>query len=392
MRYHGALQREMEFVRDFFSDTLGVKATGFTVLVGMKREAMASSYRLLTGDDLPREYPGWPSWGSYRSSGWTTNTSTGGALVVLVFVGGPSPEVTEETIAREYFRVLQGQAELGFERLPTGETAYRSPSGAAWLVEGMALYADYDYSPTRPNRRAFLNWRYNPSEDLRRQRVMEPNSLGDLAVELEGIEEWRDFASAVRPYALSFLGSHFLVKKTAPDVNYLKFWRLLREQPDWRTAFEEAFDLSLDEFYAAFGEFVVESVDPRVPEYPPMVRFKVRLRWAGPPAESDGVPFFVLEDSELVPVGDSFTSSDPSGIFYVVYSSIHTGSGIISLWWREEDGCTEHLLGYYKDGGLTTKLTEASRVEFTGESEDAVWNIPAHPGNLPRPGVTYNSC
>ena len=372
--HKAALREEMEQVRAFFADTLGVEATGFTVLVGMNHEAMASAYMGLTGQDL-LEYRARRGW----VRGWATHTRTGGALLALVYVDGQSPE---EIIAHEYFHVLQGQAELGFERLPTGETAYGSLSDAAWLVEGMASYADYAYTPTRPGRRAFLNTRYTPYQDLLWQRVKEPDSLGDLAEELEGIEEWTNDSSVGHSYPLSFLGSLFLAEEAAAGANYANFWQLLNEQADWRSAFEEAFGLPLDGFYAAFSEWI----DARIPTSPSRVRFKVQLRWPGPPAQIGGAPLIKLEDGRWAAAGSTVTESDPSGIFYVLYSRVGTGSGIFSLWWREDDWCTEHLLGYYKDGGFTTERGEATRVDFTGESEDATWDIPAHPGNLPRQG------
>ena len=372
--HKAALREEMERTRGFFADRYGVEATGFTLLVGMNHEAMASAYMGLTGQDL-LEYRARRGW----VRGWATHTRTGGALLALVYVDGQSPE---EIIAHEYFHVLQGQAELGFERLPTGETAYGSLSDAAWLVEGMASYADYAYTPTRPGRRAFLNTRYTPYQDLLWQRVMEPDSLGDLAEELEGIEEWTNYSSVGHSYPLSFLGSLFLVEEAAAGANYANFWRLLNEQADWRSTFEEAFGLPLDGFYAAFGEWI----DARIPTSPSRVRFKVQLRWPGPPAQIGGAPLIKLEDGRWAAAGSTVTESDPSGIFYVLYSRVGTGSGIFSLWWREDDWCTEHLLGYYKDGGFTTERGEATRVDFTGESEDATWDIPAHPGNLPRQG------
>ncbi len=372
--HKAALREEMERTRGFFADRYGVEATGFTLLVGMNHEAMASAYMGLTGQDL-LEYRARRGW----VRGWATHTRTGGALLALVYVDGQSPE---EIIAHEYFHVLQGQAELGFERLPTGETAYGSLSDAAWLVEGMASYADYAYTPTRPGRRAFLNTRYTPYQDLLWQRVMEPDSLGDLAEELEGIEEWTNYSSVGHSYPLSFLGSLFLVEEAAAGANYANFWRLLNEQADWRSTFEEAFGLPLDGFYAAFGEWI----DARIPTSPSRVRFKVQLRWPGPPAQIGGSPLIKLEDGRWAAAGSTVTESDPSGIFYVLYSRVGTGSGIFSLWWREDDWCTEHLLGYYKDGSLTTDRNEATLIEFTGESEDAEWALPEHPGNLPRLG------
>ena len=63
--HKAALREEMERARGFFADTLGVEATGFTVLVGMNHEVhAASAYMGLTGQDsilgsLPRPNAVW---------------------------------------------------------------------------------------------------------------------------------------------------------------------------------------------------------------------------------------------------------------------------------------------------------------------------------------------
>ena len=67
----------------------------------------------------------------------------------------------------------------------------------------------------------------------------------------------------------------------------------------------------------------------------------------------------------------------------VTYDEGAVGTGYLSLWWSD-DQCTQHLLGWYKDGELTSRREDATAVEFTGRSSTIDWNIPGHPDTLPR--------
>ncbi len=378
------LQEEMERVRGYFSAGYGAEATGFTAMVGTF-EAMAPAYQDLTGEDLLARQAsrGWVR-------GWIATSKAGGAVLVLVYNPYEANPVTipETTIIHEYFHILQGQHASGIAELPSGEMAYGGiDKGPEWMVEGLASYADYAYSQTRPGRRAFLEDRYTPYWDLAQQRLTEPDSLGDLAEELRAIEDDSVFRGVEHSYPLSFLGALFLVEEASKNEGgYVDFWRFLHDRPDWRHAFEDAFGLTTEEFYAAFGEWI----DTRIPDLA-SVRYKLQLRWDGPTITGQGVPLVKLENSAWVTTSLT-TSSDPDGVFYVIYSRGDTGASVLSLWWQETDWCTEHLLGYFKDGGLTTDRNEATRVKFTGESEDAEWRLPTHPGALPRVDGQCRGC
>ena len=118
-----------------------------------------------------------------------------------------------------------------------------------------------------------------------------------------------------------------------------------------------------------------------------MTKYEVRVRWPKQPTARRGTASLRLEEDYGTWTGTpinlvlrtSSVSAD-GGTLRVDYPEGATGSGVLALWWKEEDGCTNHLLGYYKDGGFTTELDEATRVEFTGESEDASGPFPRIPG------------
>ena len=386
----------MEHTRAYFSDRFGIEATGFTVVVGENYEAMAPAYREVTSLDLShaarQNQKG-------RTHGWVTYSPAGGAVVGLMY--GHVAEWTlsnvKEIIAHEYFHVLQGQMASGFARMGSGEVAwgFQGNRGPTWLVEGLAIYADHMYTPTRPGRRSLL-MRATPYEDLAWQRARDSEALvDDLAMELARIEDREAFhgcAVGWHSYALSFVAATFLVEEVAEEENaYVTYWKLLGERPTWQQAFEEAFGLSIEDFYTAFDEWINAWESP----VPPMVQFKAQLRWPDQSTKGEGFPRFQLEEDHGTWVGTPINlvlrGSRADGTFYVIYPKDATGSGILSLWWTE-DGCTEYLLGYYKDGGLTARREDATLVEFTGMPANIDWTIPGDPSTLLRLGCSGCDC
>ena len=157
-------------------------------------------------------------------------------------------------IAHEYFHVLQGQLNSGFAPLPNGEVAWEV-GGAWWLVEGLATYAgDYAYtlSSSSPDRMAFFAdipehfYVHIAWADLNDQSI----EVGDLASLETGAY---DSCSYLKPYnyGIGFLASLLLVQKFDQE-SYLKYWQLLGERVMWQQAFEEAFGISVADFYKAF--------------------------------------------------------------------------------------------------------------------------------------------
>ncbi len=387
----------MEHSRAYFSDLYGIEATGFTVLVGVDYEAMSPVYREVTGRDLSHSY------GPHlkRTHAWASSSAAGGAVVDLMYgsLSDGSLSSLQHSIAHEYFHVLQGQLASGLAQLQTGEIAWGFPHerGPTWLVEGLASYADFAYTPSRPGRRPFLEDRYTPHHDLAWQRAKESDVLSDLSMELTRIEDafaFRGCSGQWHSYALSFIAATFLVEEQAEEEgSYLNYWKLLGERSTWKQAFEEAFGISADDFYAAFGEWIFSFSSP----VPPLVRLKLQLRWPdmeGQPTEIPGGPSFNIEEGgtwEDAWPADSVLSSSPDGTLYFIYPEGAVGSGYLSLWWSD-DLCTYYLRGWYKDGQLTTRREEATMVEFTGMSANIDWNIPAHPSTLLRLGCKGCDC
>ena len=256
--------------------------------------------------------------------------------------------------------------------------------------QGLASYADYAYTPTRPGRRPFLNDRYQPYRTLAMERAIAPDVLKDsLTQELANIDAYSAFHNCdvgYHSYALSFIAATFLVEEVAEhEKSYVNYWKLLGERATWQQAFEEAIGLSVEAFYAAFDEWTLSGDAP----IPTMVRFKVQLDWPDRSASSDGILRVDIEWERIIRHAAWRSRAiilqggeQDASILYVVYPEGATGSGSLSLW--SEEGCSRYLLGYYKDGEVVAEREEATLIEFTGVSEDLDWTIPVNSGSLPR--------
>ena len=387
-----ALREEMEYVRAYFADRFGVEATGFTVLVGIDYEALAVKYGDIVGRDLKYHYQPHANY----TYAWVTTTPKGSAVMALVYgtLNDNSRSSLKHHVAHEYFHVLQGQIASGFAQLDVGEIAWHSSGtvgGPKWLVEGLASYADYAYTPFRAGRSPFLGGRYTPYGDISWFRdQVELGTMPSLAVgegDLARIEDSSTFKcsfSEFYSYALSFAASVFLVSQ-ASEESYVRYWELLGERPSWQAAFEEAFCVGIDDFYKAFDDWLPGQLPNRV-------QLSMQLVWPDINVQPQSWKFLYL-DIENWGVWDQ---SRPSGMttgrtgfgrlpLYLTfrYEGGAIGRGFLSLWWSD-DQCTEYLLGWYNNGELTRKREEATSVEFTGISSRIEWTLPAHPDTLPR--------
>ena len=365
--HQAVLREEMEYSRAYFRDQFSVEATDLTVLVG-DHEWMSLMYRDMTGGgDFSLVVS------PHLSSGHALvfNSAAGGAVVALVYGYLPDESLISLThdIIHEYFHVLQQQlAASGFP-------------GAFWLVEGSATYADYIYSPSRPGRREFLNYRFSPYEDLAVRGAREPEFLDNLSAELARFEDISAFQDSHESYALSFISVDFLVEEHAKNEDlFVDYWRLLGQRSTWQQAFEEAFGMTVDDFYEALDKWTFPI--PRLVE----LEIQLHLR-EGQLSDFPGRPRVELENwgtwegSQPGLLRVSGSHDDPTK-FYVTYPEGAVGTGYLSLWWSDDDR-TYCLRGWYKDGDLTSSRGDATAVEFTGNSANIDWNIPTHPSTLP---------
>ena len=375
-----ALREEMEYVRTWFADQYGVVATGFTVLVGADSEALTPVFRDVVG---PGPIP-------YSPLGILVMAANNGSAVIVINLGseglasygGQAFSVVKGSIVHEYFHVLQGQLASGFAQLPDGKIAYELGKGPFWLVEGLAEYADYAYSQSRLGRRPYFE-RKTPYGDLENLRLDGSLNPGDDLMKLEDAGNFQgDFRHPIYNYAMAFAAATLLVEQAGED-SYVQYWKLLHDRSTWQQAFEESFGIGIEGFYEAFEEWLPS----KLPSY---AQLSVYLRWPGKEALSSDARNRFLYDLNVAP---DLTGPSPPKMSWGGGSSdgAHTITSTGGFRWTgylslslSSDACTEHLLGWYKDGELTDQRTGATLVEFTGSSSSLEWTLPTSPDMLPR--------
>ena len=373
------LRDEMEAVRTWFSNQYSVESTDFTVAVGTDAETLASKLRDTLGLDLSNIYvpPGYSGPYSQLPDPFVTTADDGRPVMVLIYESNPFDRL-KHVIAHEYFHVLQAQ--LLASRYHTSEVE------PYWLVEGTAQYADHAYSQSRPGRRPFLGDRSTPYEDLEDainlKRATTPRYLENIA----DVSNFRD-GCALHPiyvYAFAFAGAHFLVGEAGED-SVVEFWKLLAQRPTWQQAFKEAFGMGIEDFYDSFAEWLPDQL-------PSFVELSVWLHWPGKEALSPEVlnrlrwnTAVSPEDVTAWPSSGGILSggSTVEGAHTISWPAGESWTGGLGLWYQT-DQCTDHFLGWYKDGELTDQHAEATVLQFSGESSNLDWTIPASPDTLPR--------
>ena len=246
------------------------------------------------------------------------------------------------------------------------------------------MYADYAYSQSRSDRRPSFGSRNQPYNDLghaiNHAEAVTPRYLESIATE----PTFRDGCD-IHPifvYAFAFAGAEFLVEKAGED-SIVEFWRLFQQRSTWQQAFEEAFGMSIEDFYDSFSEWLPDQL-------PVEAVVSVWLHWPGKealPSEVLGPLYWqTLVKPEAVstePSSGVGWGGGAKGAQIITYAAGESWTGTLNLTFKTDE-CTWHTLGWYKDGELTDQRTEATVVQFSGESQSLDWTIPARPDTLPR--------
>lgn len=213
----GQIAQRVEAVQAFFWERYGLIHNRFTL-----------HYRTST-----EPYP--YSWTLQGRCGWS------GPWTITLTCADP------HSIARQYFRMLQLQI-LSFDSL------LRDP---AWLIEGMMEYAAAEYTHQAEGQSG------DPLDSYRETVRSGSVDRRDLT-ELPGdVLYWGDDRAATM---LSALAIDWLIKHSGNQDALFEFHRrtfdhslieYANEDPgnDWRLAFEETFDISVDDFYERFAEY-----------------------------------------------------------------------------------------------------------------------------------------
>ena len=388
------LREELEYSRRYFADKFRATATNFTVLVGTNYETLAPVYGDVVGTDLSYFYH--PD--AKYTTAWVTSSAQGSAVITLMYgLGAYSFTSLKHHIAHEYFHVLQGQLASGFSQLQNGEIGWHTDTQAVapqWLVEGLASYADYKYTPTRPGRRPFVGDRYSPYKDLGWSQVNDELNYGDLARTAE-YSNVRCTFSEIYYYALSFVAAKFLAEQASENA-YVEFWKLLGENSTWQQAFEAAFGIGVDDYYdefeewlpsqiPAFDQVTIQMLWPDMEANPPIVGEFLYIYWGN---YDEDVTWEENSDPSRFSTGSKGQWTDPLYLTITYTAGAVGTAAAISLWWSD-DQITRYNLGWYKDGELTDQRAEATPIEFTGVSRDIQWMLPAHPNTLPRLDTSF---
>lgn len=173
-----------------------------------------------------------------------------GQRITLSMTAAKDPEVGR-TLAHEYFHVLQG---------PRGRIG-----PPAWMTEGAATYAAglYQREQWRVTGET-LRWEWwlgsrtftKPLSEIERIRLFYVDgwpeySLGALAMEwLEGHAAGSGSGEvAFTPQELGWPDSF------TDEGMYIRFYQMLSSSVTWQEAFEEAFSITVDDFYETFEQY-----------------------------------------------------------------------------------------------------------------------------------------
>ncbi|MDE0603721.1 MAG: carboxypeptidase-like regulatory domain-containing protein [bacterium] len=296
----------LQLVREaqaFYADRYGVITSEVTFYFVADREAFDDTYRLVRGNLPPAEH-----------------CADSGSEVIFIATYVCFP------IAHEYFHSIQ--------QALSGNNYLGSPT---WIVEG-SFYTDYEqrYSKGEASTLPILQFlwaTYGPQVTLETESsYWTESTLGQIAF------EW--YAGEVGEEAIT------------------DYFALLKTSDTWDEAFQRAFGLAPDDFYAAFEDHRREVAPP----FEWVVTGTVLDREAQP---VEGIEVGVIAQVEGVPVTSLLTPTGPDGSFAIEHAP---GSGYaLLLIYQCPDG-SQHDIGGHGQGGFTTDGRNAP--PFTGEDRD----------------------
>ena len=145
------------------------------------------------------------------------------------------------TLAHEYMHIVQLSFEPSYARPKMDEIPFTGPQ---WITEGIAEYmagfSELSYRRTNTRAPSFDEW----IEDKIFYSGSINASLKDLAT-LSGM------ASVPRSYNLSTWAVGLLAERSGTS-SLFEYFKLTGSTGNWREAFQQAFGLSVDDFYENF--------------------------------------------------------------------------------------------------------------------------------------------
>ena len=343
------VREDLESVLAFYGQQYGIQADpDFTVYIPKDVEALIQAQK---GDseainDVKATYTR-GLWS--QAGGWA-----GGEEIVVKQTSWPGNLPASDiswaryTLTHEYFHILQRQLSVGW--------------ATQWLVEGTATWAANDHQVI------------DGSGTWEEEREWKQSGLSS------GLPALRSFESraASGQYTLGWLAVDRLAT-AAGDGSYIEFWRRLISTkigphgrwistPDWRTAFQETFGVSVSSFYADFNAWQREQAAANEATTSPG---DDDVQWIrGRVTDENGafvVGVFVnaIRVEGSVTVGwRQLTETDADGTFAV--RALEDGDYRISV--DIADDCTR----YYGNGAVTAMSEDARLVEIAGANATGV--------------------
>ena len=223
---------EFERLRAFYADRFAVGALDFTIYVGADTESAAAPHLLVFGEEIP--------------DGFCDRGREEASVVALDCADGRGWQ--HHFRSHYLFRVRTQLAPWG--SLAEAAEGY-DRRGPYWLLRATERYTEIAYEaatgqepPDRSREIAFA------------RRSAQP--LGGMETREGASEAWPPAASA-----LGFLAVEQLVRR-AGEPALFEYYAALPDAADWREAFEAAFGLSVDAFYADFEAYRAHVAPPSV--------------------------------------------------------------------------------------------------------------------------------
>ena len=299
----------LQLVREaqaFYADRYGAITSEVTFYFVADREALEDTYSLVRG---------------HSPSANLCADSSSEVIFIATYTYQCFP------IAHEYFHSIQ--------QALSGSNYLGSPT---WIVEGSAFYTDYErrYSEGQASILSNLHFFWatlGPEVTLETESSYRTKSiLGQIAF------EWH--AEEVGEEAI------------------IDYFALLKRSDTWEEAFQRAFGLTPDDFYARFEEHRREVAPP----FEWVVTGTVLDRDAQP---VEGIKVGVFAYVEGLPATNMLTPTAPDGSFAIEHAP---GSGYVLLMVYNCPDGAHHDIGGYGQDGFTTDGRNAP--PFTGEDLD----------------------
>ena len=201
-RFQRLLQNEFRSVSSYFLSTEGIAATNFDVYFS---------------DD-------WDDYSDRLVAPLNGRSLASGRQMILTHTGD---------MAHEYYHILQGALSA---------TDIASMNMPLWLVEGSATLAAF----------AFDSHTADPGQQREYPRDYVPRNAKYPLSELQSPLDDLPVSAA---YHLGALALEFLSHLTEGQISPLEFWRVWSDGRDWTHVFEDAFGISVTEFYEKFAAY-----------------------------------------------------------------------------------------------------------------------------------------